>query len=312
MRPRAVFALLAALAWCVAEASQAAGTGRRADRSGAAESLRSRLSGRAGGTLVEGGDSDNKTSAAEEEALERSFNAWQLWSGRKLACGDVVSPRMKSSLRHFKKVWTAAYGRMKDGIVRLEQSLRAFAEEASTAEHNITNPIDPRASDADKVAALKRLTETNFPIVQALTQRIDARLGTKSRVSIKTDTSILNKAHRPSILAENPWFAVEHIRDSLRFMTAVRDVGEIAEIVGLLVEARIRLVKIDVAKLLRPKKWGWRFVAFDLRMENGQICEYYLTFDTLARVMFDTHRIYERWRQASVGDRKARNENPGA
>jgi hypothetical protein len=70
-------------------------------------------------------------------------------------------------------------------------------------------------------------------------------------------------------------------------------------------------VKIDVRKLLMPKKWGWRFVAFDLRMENGQLCEYYLTFEKLARVMWDTHRIYEKWRQAGVGDKKARRENPG-
>ncbi len=94
-------------------------------------------------------------------------------------------------------------------------------------------------------------------------------------------------------------------------MTAIRDPGDVGTILGMLLEARIRLVKIDVRKLLRPKKWGWRFVAFDLRMENGQICEYYLTFEKLARVMWDTHRIYERWRQAGIGDKKARRENPG-
>lgn len=33
---------------------------------------------------------------------------------------------------------------------------------------------------------------------------------------------------------------------------------------------------MDVEKLLKPKLWGWRFVAFDLRFPNGQLVEYYL------------------------------------
>lgn len=99
-----------------------------------------------------------------------------------------------------------------------------------------------------KVAALKKLTEHNHPLLQKLTASIDARLGTESRVSIKSDKSLLNKAHRPSILAETPWFRVEHVRDSLRFMTAIRDPGDVGTILGMLLEAKIRLVKIDVRK----------------------------------------------------------------
>jgi hypothetical protein len=38
----------------------------------------------------------------------------------------------------------------------------------------------------------------------------------------------------------------------------------------------IGFVKTDVEKLLKPKRWGWRFVAFDLRFPNGQLVEYYL------------------------------------
>jgi hypothetical protein len=98
------------------------------------------------------------------------------------------------------------------------------------------------------VAALKKLTEQNHPLLEKLTAAIDARLGTESRLSIKTDQSLLNKARRPSILAETPWFRVEHVRDSLRFMTAIRDPGDVGSILGMLLDARIRLVKIDVRK----------------------------------------------------------------
>lgn len=217
---------------------------------------------------------------------------------------------MQNNLRRFKKVWKTAHARLQSRINELEVNLSKFSEEATTPERNITNPVDSTLSDAEKIAALGRLTKENFPVIQKLTRRIDRKLGTESKVSIKTDKSILNKAHRPSILAEHPWFAVEHVRDSLRFMTAIKDVGQIGDIMGLLVRAHIKLVKIDVRKLVVPKKWGWRFIAADIRMPNGQICEYYITFEKLARVMWDTHRIYERWRQAKLEDGRARRDNP--
>lgn len=45
-----------------------------------------------------------------------------------------------------------------------------------------------------QVLALKKLTEENHPLLVKLTAEIDARLGTESRVSIKTEKSLLNKA----------------------------------------------------------------------------------------------------------------------
>ncbi len=51
-------------------------------------------------------------------------------------------------------------------------------------------------SDDEKLARFAKLTAANHDTIVALTARIDAALGTKSRVSIKTDTSIRNKAHR--------------------------------------------------------------------------------------------------------------------
>ena len=36
---------------------------------------------------------------------------------------------------------------------------------------------------------------------------------------------------------------------------------------------RNHVVKLDLDKLVRPKAFGWRFLAFDLRMPNGLLVE---------------------------------------
>lgn len=116
-------------------------------------------------------------------------------------------------------------------------------------------------------------------------------------------------------------------------MSAIKDVAQIPDIFAALLANKIRLVKLDVGKLLIPKHWGWRFVAFDLRMpvscapkkeevtnKNNRMdswwsimlrsidflqvrCVFGLknSFSNAALVMFDTHKIYERWRQRKVG-----------
>jgi hypothetical protein len=33
------------------------------------------------------------------------------------------------------------------------------------------------------------------------------------------------------------------------------------------------VAKLDIAKLRKPKEWGWRFLAFDFIMPNHQIVE---------------------------------------
>lgn len=60
----------------------------------------------------------------------------------------------------------------------------------------------------------------------------------------------------------------QHLRDSLRFMTAITEIGQVADILNILLEAHIAVVKIDLKKLLYPKSFGWRFIAFDLRMPS--------------------------------------------
>ena len=48
--------------------------------------------------------------------------------------------------------------------------------------------------------------------------------------------------------------------------------------VGLTPES---VAKLDIAKLKRPKEWGWRFIAFDFVMPNHQIVECYIVFSEM-------------------------------
>lgn len=102
------------------------------------------------------------------------------------------------------------------------------------------------------------------------------------RYSRKTDESILLKACRPVILANNPQFSVEHIRDTYRFKAVAYSFRGALQCVfcmdrdrdlcptGLTSES---VAKLDIAKLRKPKEWGWGFLAFDFIMPNHQIVE---------------------------------------
>jgi len=74
---------------------------------------------------------------------------------------------------------------------------------------------------------------------------------------------------------------------------------------GLCIE---NVAKLDIAKLRKPKEWGWRFLAFDFIMPNHQIVECYIVFtemeaakkfkDPTAEVCphLSNHEIFEKWR----------------
>jgi hypothetical protein len=69
--------------------------------------------------------------------------------------------------------------------------------------------MDGMSTDEEMLSRFAQLTSQNHPTIVALTQQIDNQLGTSSRVSIKSDASIRNKAHRPSIVREFPWFGMQ-------------------------------------------------------------------------------------------------------
>jgi hypothetical protein len=68
------------------------------------------------------------------------------------------------------------------------------------------------------------------------------------------------------------------------------------------------VAKLDIAKLRKPKEWGWRFLAFDFIMPNHQIVECYIVFQQMeaAKKLEDpeaeacpdlsNHEIFEKWR----------------
>ena len=86
-----------------------------------------------------------------------------------------------------------------------------------------------------------------------------------AKYSRKTDASILAKARRPSILAKNPRFSVEHVRDTFRFKGVVFSFRDALRFIHAMDQDRSLcpnglssdcVAKLDVAKLRKPKEWG--------------------------------------------------------
>lgn len=160
-----------------------------------------------------------------------------------------------------------------------------------------TNPIDRTASTSEKVRELRRLSKENEPLVKGLTESIDSKYGTKSQISFKQPADIADKASRPSIKADKPWFDVEHIRDALRFKTPVDDLRLLPRIIDDLLESQFEIINPDFEKLLTPKARGWRMAAIDLKAPNGQIIE----FQILPREMNEAGKIEHQMYKAVRG-----------
>ena len=167
---------------------------------------------------------------------------------------------------------------------------------------DVVNRIDLTAEPQDKVDALVRLAKENEPLVKAFIAKVDAKFGTESKSSFKEPEKILSKSVRPSILAAKPWYGVEHIRDSFRFKTVLQRYSDLPAIVATLrAELGAEIVEQDTRKVLAPKEWGWRIVAFDLRMPNGQLVEYYLPIaEQEAYKKAEGHQLFEDWRNKDV------------
>jgi hypothetical protein len=182
--------------------------------------------------------------------------------------------------------------------------------ETSPDERLIVNDVDLSATPQEKVAQLQRMTAENKRTVDAFLAALDQEFGTDSGSNVKTPENILLKAKRPSILATKPWHDVEHIRDSFRFKTVLNDLAQLPGIVDRLVsDLGATIIKADLDKVLSPKEFGWRIVAFDLKMPNGQLVEYYLPVRELeVGKKRGGHQLFERVRNldpANPADRAA-------
>ena len=173
-------------------------------------------------------------------------------------------------------------------------------EEDLVAIEDIKMPIDDSLPPDQIRAQVRALTEENTEIVRGLIQRIDSKFGTESGDNVKDLAKVTQKANRPSILAKKPWHKTSHIRDSYRFKTVIDDFRDVPAIFDELLDSGIRLVKVDTGKLFDPKEWGWRIIAFDLRMPNGQLVEWYLPIRELeAQKKSEGHLLFEEWRNKS-------------
>jgi hypothetical protein len=156
--------------------------------------------------------------------------------------------------------------------------------------------------DADTIPRLNRLRDATRPEVLAIMAEIQRAHGLRSEISDKRPATARAKVRRPATLVRYPWFTLAHLRDYLRFRTHLARVEDFVDIaryfVGLQQQGRVSLVKIDGAKLFSPGVFGWRMVAFDLRIiKTGMIVEHYMTFSDL--IMTNDrwlHRVFEAWR----------------
>jgi hypothetical protein len=171
-------------------------------------------------------------------------------------------------------------------------------EEEHLPLRDIVNPVARDASNQVKLAEIARLTQENLPIVAMIVKEMTEELGTFATYNFKQADRIVDKAERPSILAEKPWHGIEHVRDTLRFKARLTQLSDIPRIVQIVLRHGVTIVKIDADKLIEPKNWGWRFIGFDFRFPNGQLVEFYappLHLDIPA-VKKPNHELFELWR----------------
>jgi len=151
------------------------------------------------------------------------------------------------------------------------------------------------------VGELQRLSAENEPFIKDFLADIDRQFGTTSGTSFKEPEKIKEKSKRASIKRSKPWFEIEHIRDSFRFKTVLSNLEQLPQIAEKLRATGIEVVKTDTDKVLSPGMWGWRIAAFDLRMPNGQLVEYYCPVQELEAAKKDgNHALFEKWRNIDL------------
>lgn len=184
--------------------------------------------------------------------------------------------------------------------------LRGMVEEDEKDPKDIVNPIRRDVDEETKARDLHALSEKNFVPLKTTVDRLDGKVQTQSTPNRKQEDRILQKARRPSIQKDKPWFRVEHLRDALRFRSVIRDIKTFEQVLEFLVsEVGLSVVKIDLEKMCAGTTWGWRCVAVDFRFPsaNGQLIEYYATFDAVMRANDGPcHALYEQGRNLAIDD----------
>lgn len=111
-------------------------------------------------------------------------------------------------------------------------------------------------------------------------------------------------SYRP--LCWQPWFNIEHIRDSLRFKARLSSLSDLPPLLTLLSLHGAHPVKLDFDKFVCAKAFGWRPITFDIRLNTGLIVEFYavpLHLD-LKPTKHPNHVLFERWRGRGTVERE--------
>jgi hypothetical protein len=168
----------------------------------------------------------------------------------------------------------------------------------------IKSPVPANLSQADTVKWMQQLSMENRSLVRQFLKTLTFDEGLESGFNFKDPDKIASKAARPSILERKPWHEVSHIRDAFRFKTILDDIGALPNVVKQLQKQDgWQIVKVDLDKAVSPGEWGWRIMAFDLRLPNGQLVEYYLPVEELEKAKKDgNHLLFEKWRNNNVAD----------
>lgn len=180
-----------------------------------------------------------------------------------------------------------------------------FGDGELDPEGNPLNPVSRDATPEQKAAELEALSKENKALVDPILEEIDRAIGSESASDIKLRRGVLGKINRPSVKAKRPWFDVEHIRDGFRFRTAPKRLSDSLEALTTLMERLpgLEILKVDMARIADPGPDGWRSINLDLRMPNGQLGEYQLTYKAMVDAQFAAgHLYYEKWRVRDISN----------
>jgi hypothetical protein len=247
--------------------------------------------------------------------------------------GDAFEPKSQSELKHKQLSDESKLAVIRQLTEVNEGLLKKFL-------HNIS--IDPMIP----------LQQVESPMLVTSEGRMCVECGRK------TERSILQKACRPDILKKNPKFGIEHLRDTFRFRATVFSFRDIVEFIlalnadsslcgkGGLTPGNIdidkegnkwlvlrredgsssgakagNVAKLDIKKLVKPTKTGWRFIALDFILPNHQIVECYIRFYEMMLVAdltpaeygetssvcagLNQHQIFEKWRMHDADNLQA-------
>ena len=123
--------------------------------------------------------------------------------------------------------------------------------------------IHASSVESHQLEQIAEMTRENKVLVGSLIDDIHKVIGqdkATSKSNAKEEATIVQKAHRPQLLEEDPDHGIKNIRDTFRFKTVIDNFNDVPRIFQLLLDKNIGLVKIDTSKLFDLKAFGpWPF-----------------------------------------------------